>query len=177
MENDALQRQQAVAAGIPQMDIEMTVERGVKRKGPLTEEEKQEKKHQRLALKAAEADRKSALAAAAKHVAGLKSVLAKLEDKKHRLGATFDALPSAASEEVNTNITDLQGVVSEATKLLDAAAKGKSMTDAVSFKKEKDLGGKIKSGNAALRILNDTLRAQKENMKGQGRGRGGKKDP
>ena len=57
-----------------------------------------------------------------------------------------------------------------------AAAKGKSMTDAVSFKKEKDLGAKIKSGNASLKILTDSLRAQKENVKGQGRGRAGKKD-
>ena len=101
MENDAMQRKESVAAGVPQMDLEMTVERAVKRKGgPLSEEEKQAKKQQRLAEKAAEADRKSATSAAAKHLPGLKNVLAKLEDKKNCLGATFDTLPSATVEEV-----------------------------------------------------------------------------
>jgi hypothetical protein len=176
MENDAMQRQNSVAAGVPQMDLEVSVERAVKRKGPLSEEEKEVKKQLRVAQKAAEADRKSATAAAAKHVAGLKAVLVKLEEKKNALGEAFDALPSAAVDEVNSNINDLQEVVSEATKLLDAAAKGKSLNDAVSFKKDKDLGSKIKSGNAALKILNEILRAEKVTVKGQGRGRAGKKN-
>lgn len=176
MENDAMQRQNSVAAGVPQMDLEVSVERAVKRKGPLSEEEKEVKKQLRVAQKAAEADRKSATAAAAKHVAGLKAVLVKLEEKKNALGEAFDALPSAAVDEVNSNINDLQEVVSEATKLLDAAAKGKSLNDAVSFKKDKDLRSKIKSGNAALKILNEILRAEKVTVKGQGRGRAGKKN-
>ena len=65
--------------------------------------------------------------------------------------------------------------MTEGTRLLDAAAKGKWMNYAVSFKKDKDLGNKIKSGAAALRILNDILRAEKVAVKGKGRGRGGQK--
>ena len=179
MENDAMQRRAAVAAaaaGVPEMDLESVIEKQDtrKRKGPMTEEEKEEKKQQRLAEKRLLASKKIATAAAAKHLAGLKAVRDKLSAKQERMGASYQELPADLQEKVAKAMTDLDETIAFCGKLLDAAAKGTNMRESLLFEKEKELQQKIKSGNTALRDVQDYLRGEKENVKGKGRGRGQK---
>ena len=174
MENDAMQRRSAAACapGKPQLDLEMAIEVAEKkRKGPLSEEEKQLKKQLRQAEKQAELSRKVATASAAKLLPGLKAVLQKVTDKKDRMGASYNTLPDATQEQVTEVTTDLTETIAFATKLLDAAAKGKPLTETVPWGKEKELAAKIKAGNEAVRAIGDFLRAEKPAGKGRGRGK------
>jgi deferrochelatase/peroxidase EfeB len=144
-----------------------------KRKGPLSEEEKEVKKQQRQAQKQAELLRKQATASAAKLLPGLKAVLQKVADKIDRMGASYESLPEATQEQVTEVSTDLTETIAFATKLLDSVAKGKPLTEAVPWGKEKDLAAKIKAGNEAVRAIADFQRAAKP-APPKGRG-GGKK--
>eukprot|EP00435_Cladocopium_sp_Y103_P029265 s3474_g7.t1 len=136
----------------------------------MSEEEKAAKKLQRAAEKQAEQKKKLATASAAKYLPALKGALQKLTDKKDRMGEVYAQVPVATQEQVAEAVQDLTSTVSFATKLLDAAAKGTAFKEDVPWNKEKDLQGKVKAGNEALRAIADVLRAGKPASKGQGRG-------
>ena len=173
LEADALQKKQAAPAlGVPLLDLPEAAEpkeaKAGKGKRVLTEEEKEESKRQRLAQKKQEVNRKVATSAAAKLLPALKTAQAKLAEKLQKMGSSVADLPDANKEQVEAAQEALEKHILCGTKLLDCAAKGKSVdADAVVFNKEKDLQQVVKDGNAALRAVHEYLRAQnaqKENM-------------
>eukprot|EP00435_Cladocopium_sp_Y103_P006941 s4420_g2.t1 len=202
MESDAQQRrtEAASAPGVPALELDEAIEAAAavkgKRKGGLTESEKEEQKNlKKLWLtesekeeqknlkklcRQRETERKVATAAAAKMLPTLKTCLDKLETNLERLKDA--SLPCATLDQAVSARDALQTTAASATKLLNAAASGKPLEGfELDFKKEKDLQSKVKDGNAAVRALQDFVRAQngnKENAKpGKGKGKGrGKKD-
>lgn len=186
MEAEALRRraEAAAAPGVPALDLDEAIEAAAgkrKRQGGLTESEKEEQKKLKKLRRQRETERKVATAAAAKLLPTLKACLDKVETKLQRLK---DApLPLATLEQAASARETLQTTVASATKLLNAAASGKSLEGLeLDFKKEKDLQNRVKDGNAAVRALQEFVRAQnseKENAKpnkGKGKGRGRKND-
>eukprot|EP00435_Cladocopium_sp_Y103_P059336 s617_g21.t1 len=183
MENDASQRRSAAvpAPGVAQLDLELAIEVAEKKRkatnGPMTEAEKAARKQQRVAEKQAEQKRKAATASAAKYLPALKAALQKaalqkVSEKKDRMGAEYEQVPEATRDQVAEALTDLEKTVTFATKLLDAAAKGKALNESVPWDKEKDLQAKVKAANEAARAIADLLRAGKPSSKGRGRGGG-----
>eukprot|EP00435_Cladocopium_sp_Y103_P051541 s659_g16.t1 len=192
MESDAQQRrtEAASAPGVPALELDEAIEAAAavkgkrkggltesKRKGGLTESEKEEQKNLKKLCRQRETERKVATAAAAKMLPTLKTCLDKLETKLERL--KHASLPCATLDQAVSARDALQ--TASATKLLNAAASGKPLEGfELDFKKEKDLQSKVKDGNAAVRALQDFVRAQngnKENAKpskNKGKGRGKK---
>ena len=173
MESDAQQRRLAAASapGVPALELEEAMEAPAaaskgKRKGPLTEEEKQERKRLKTLAKQRETERKVATAAAAKLLPSLKTCLEKLETKLG--GLDHDTLPPATLEQAVNAVELLTETIAGATKLLNAAATGKA-GDAVDvdWKKEKDLQSRMKDGHAAHKALVDFARCQSAKPKGR----------
>lgn len=173
MESDAQQRRLAAASapGVPALELEEAMEAPAaaskgKRKGPLTEEEKQERKRLKTLAKQRETERKVATAAAAKLLPSLKTCLEKLETKLG--GLDHDTLPPATLEQAVNAVEVLTETIAGATKLLNAAATGKA-GDAVDvdWKKEKDLQSRMKDGHAAHKALVDFARCQSAKPKGR----------
>ena len=187
MEHNAQQRKAAATAataaeaksGAIALDMDYVIEavnRGSKRKGPMTDGEKEEQKKQRAAARKAEADRKTATAAAAKLLPALKLCKAKLDGKVSKIEDQALVLP-AVREQVATAQEDLDKTIETAAKLLDIAAKGKSSDGLVlSWAKDKELQDTIKQGNSALRALHDAIQpsnaAPENNKKVKAKGRG-----
>ena len=98
MEHAALQRRSAASSAAAEMPLDMdytleAVNKGSKRKGPKTEEEKEEAKKLRLAARKAEADRKTATAAAAKLLPALKACKEKLDNKMSKIAGQGHVVP------------------------------------------------------------------------------------
>lgn len=170
LEEEALKKKSAVASapGVPLLDLQeyndVVSVKGNKRKAT-TPEEKEAAKKAKTEQRKAEADYKAATAAAVKFLPLLKAALQKLTQKKEQLGELLQALPDAAQEHLLTVTEDTTETVTKATQLLDRAAKGQSLLSVVlTWKKEKDLQGKLREVNAAVRTLLDFKRAQKENV-------------
>ena len=171
LENEALQKKQAASsAGKPLLDLECALEdlpENKKRKrGGLTEEEKEARKAQKKREREAEHDRKNATAAAAKVLPQLQAVQRKLDEKIGSLPQDARSnLPPATHEEIESTQKDLKDTVLAATKLLDHAAKGTPLKDTQIFwRKEKELQGKVKNANSCLRNVCDYKKSlDKEN--------------
>lgn len=182
MEHAALERKTGGAASastgaVPDLDLETVLDAPErKRKGPLTDAEKEANKAARVAAKKQEDDRKVAAASAAKVLPVLKKVQGNLKDKIGRMGEDMQLLPAASLEQVQKAEANLDEVVTKASQLLDAAAKGKPFDSVdLCWKKEKELSQFAKDGNQAIRTIQDFKRAKAPaKAAGKGRGKGGK---
>ena len=147
------------------MDLELTEPerlRNLKRGMPKTEEEKEAAKQARIAEKTADKERKLATAAAAKLLPGLQSVAERLESKVTRMGTTYDFMSAECEtkQEVEAAREELKEAIKAATQLLDKAAKGgKCDIGDLRWKKDKEWQSVQRTGNAALRSLNEASRA------------------
>eukprot|EP00435_Cladocopium_sp_Y103_P020390 s2238_g5.t1 len=181
LEHEAKQKKLLVeqAAGMQQLDIEHAIEiaepksKAAKRKGPMSEEEKEAAKKMKLAAKKQAQERKNAAAAAVKLIPSLKAVQSKLASKIQDLQATGASLPEASEEQTQKAVKNIDAAVVFGGLLLDRCAKGKSLDDlTLEFSCDKDLNSLIKEGNAAVRVVADFLRSQKENVAPKAKGRG-----
>eukprot|EP00438_Fugacium_kawagutii_P002334 Skav205347 [mRNA] locus=scaffold418:34642:35813:+ [translate_table: standard] len=176
---EALRKKSTVASapGVPLLDLPEVndVAKGNNKRKAATPEEKEAAKQARAEQRKAEADYKTATAAAVKFLPLLKGVLQKLADKKTQLGDLLAQLPDPAQEHMDRVATDLTDTVAKATQLLDKAAKGQSLLSVeVTWKKEKELQAKLREGNAAVRTLQDFKRSQKENAAPKAKAASGK---
>lgn len=183
MEHAALERKKsaaaASAAALPELDLDTITDAPErKRKGPMTQEEKDANKLARVAAKKQEDDRKLATASAAKLLPQLKKVQSNLKDKIGSMGDAMQQLPAISLEQVQQAEANLNDVVTKASQLLDSAAKGKPVAVAdLAWKKEKELAQYARDGNLAIRVIQDFKRGSapaKAPGKGKGRGKGGK---
>eukprot|EP00438_Fugacium_kawagutii_P017618 Skav201060 [mRNA] locus=scaffold2848:87266:90539:- [translate_table: standard] len=179
LEEEALRKKSTVASapGVPLLDLPEVndVAKGNNKRKAATPEEKEAAKQARAEQRKAEADYKTAAAAAVKFLPLLKGVLQKLADKKTQLGDLLAQLPDPAQEHMDRVATDLTDTVAKATQLLDKAAKGQSLLSVeVTWKKEKELQAKLREGNAAVRTLQDFKRSQKENAAPKAKAASGK---
>lgn len=168
LESVALQKKQskdAAAVGVPLLDLDLALEQNPskgKGKRQQTPEEREELKRQKTAAKAQEKDRKAATAAAAKFLPALKAVGSKLDEKLKKMTDALDKLPEATKDQVKDAQESLKEHTKCASTLLEVASKGAGSDKVVLlFTKDKDLQNVVKSGNAALRSLNEFCRAQK----------------
>ena len=169
-----------------QLDLEHAIElpepkgKASKRKGPMSEEEKEAAKKLKLAVKKHAQERKNAAAAAVKLMPSLKAVQAKLTAKMDEVQSTGTSLPEASEEQVQAAVKQVNAAVECGGCLMDRCAKGKSLDDmSLAFSSEKDLNSLMRSANAAVRVIAEFLRGHKENVapktKGRGKGKAAKK--
>lgn len=169
LESAALQKKSSAVStpGVPALELEEALEpkeSSRKRKGGLTQEEKEQNKRAKAAQKKLEVERKVATAAAVKYLPALKAVEAKLKEKSDKLGNQFANLSAEVQREVKDCLEDLAQVVAIGTKVLSQAAAGKALADVdVPWKKDKDLQSKVKVANSCLRALQEFVRQNKEN--------------
>lgn len=188
LEHEAKQKKLLVAqaAGMEQLDLEHAIElpepkgKASKRKGPMSEEEKEAAKKLKLAVKKHAQERKNAAAAAVKLMPSLKAVQAKLTAKMDEVQSTGTSLPEASEEQVQEAVKQVSAAVECGGCLMDRCAKGKSLDDmSLAFSSEKDLNSLMRSANAAARVIAEFLRGHKENVgpktKGRGKGKAAKK--
>ena len=180
MEHDARQRALAASSSAgpdPSHGLDLPIEINLKpaggKKRGLTEEEKADAKRRRDEQRLQEKDRKTATAAAAKMLPQIHKLHEKLEQKTAAAGDALDTVLAAADKEfVVATTKDLADAAAAGKRLLDLAAKGKiAEAGPLPWRSDKDLQQKLRDGNAALRSLQDAIRADKPKPKGKAEGR------